>query len=146
MNTITKIGKAALTRLFSSKKFNADKITFDDFGFNLAGIVPPDEAGGTKWFGDHSIKDEGTSYYIWSIELGLHSLEAAEGETFADAIANFLRNHSPFGPYPSHIIVCSGWSDDEEDECRYVYAIHRFTQEEDRAIETRGSFRSFVLP
>ena len=132
MNTLTKIGQAALTRLFYSGKIQAHKVEFPSEAFDLTKVVRWHR--GNDHYGDIQTVS-GESYYVWGIELGYRHLETTEGKTFADAIAELLAKDRNQRFYPSHIIRCSWWGGDMFSNREETYTVYRFTQKQDEEIE-----------
>ncbi|HEY0908511.1 MAG TPA: hypothetical protein VGE35_04145 [Candidatus Paceibacterota bacterium] len=151
MNTLSKIGQAALTRLFYSGRKGAHKVEFSTEEFDLTKVVRWERVN--DHYGDIQTVG-GTNYLVWGIELGLRHLETVEGETFADAIARLLAHenngtnravyhHDGDWIYPSHIIRCSWWGGDMFSNREETYTVYRFTQKQDEEIE---NLRPLNLP
>lgn len=132
MNTVNKIGRAALSRIFGSNKFNAVEIRFPSEEFDLKQIIC------FKALNHHYGETQfitGDCVYLWGIELGLQRLERLNGNTYLEAIAEFLAKDKNRVVYPSHIITCSWVGGDEFSNKDETFTIFRFSQEQDRMIE-----------
>jgi hypothetical protein len=132
MNTINKIGIAALTRLFSSQKFGKGSVW-----------VSEDEIDLSKGHSDQSVNSHhgniqtcgGVNYAVWSIELGFHWLDMKEGLSVGQALTQLLLKLEKNDVYPSHIIMKSWWSGDMIEGVENTYTIYRVTQEQQRLIK-----------
>ncbi len=134
MNTLTKIGEAALKKLLSSAEFRGlDPETQVQIDF--PNIYPDLSAK----VGNHNFKEHfgsfqvcrGRAYWIWGIALGLRDLDINEGETLLDGIDKVMMYYSV--PQPSHVIVFD-WSEDDFLDSSKTYTVYRLSQVQDRLL------------
>lgn len=134
MNTLNQIGKAALSRVLSSRKFLGDEpgkmesptIHFGEKPFDLN-----QKREGARSTNEHYGNIQTRTFCgleIWGIELGLIGLQPKPGQTILEAILELTSG----GAKPSHIISHNGGSSDITNWSNYT--VTRFNQEQDRLI------------
>lgn len=134
MNTLNKIGKAALSRVLSARKFWGDEpckmespsIFFQDQPFDLnrkfEGVAHTNEH-----YGNIQTRSWG-NLEIWGIELGLVCLEPKPGQTILEAILELTTSRAK----PSHIIQHNGGASDVGNWSSYK--VTRFNHDQDKLI------------
>lgn len=136
MNTIAKIGKAALVRLFSSTDFRVagtdTNISFEfpseDFDLHALqrnGYINEHVLGSIQYIG-------GVSFHVWGIRLGLVTFEVRDGETVAESLERTMEERAFY--CPSHLIV-SRWSSDDLNGNEARYTIYRLSQEQEKNLK-----------
>ncbi len=79
----------------------------------------------------------GGHYMIWGIELGLQFVPTTNEESVFESVVKFLQKKiirdGLVVPMPSHLIHYT-WNNSDIDDGSQVYAIHRLTQSQERAI------------
>lgn len=119
MNSVTKIGAMALTKIFVKKPFTSNgktyisKITFskEEIDFTLL-----------------NQEDDVTSYKIWSIELGIIDIRPRSKQNLYQVIVKTLKKLQK-EDVPSHLII--GQTAKKDDEITTTYTIFRLTEEQE---------------
>lgn len=141
MNTINQIGIAALTRLFSSKRFGAGRIEISKEEIDLC--LEREQQSTNVHYGNIQTSG-GVRFGIWSIELGLHWLVMDEEcPSLGVAIIQLLLRDDLVhrSTCPTHIIINTWWSGDMVDGRDETYKIHRLSQQQELMVKTIHSER-----
>jgi hypothetical protein len=134
MKTLNQIGKVALSRVLSSRKFWGDEphkmesptIWFMDEPFDLTRKNA--QTGNTNEHYGNIQTRTFSGFEVWGIELGLVGLEIKSGQSFLEAIQEIVGT----GAKPSHIIKHNGGDSDMGNWS--TYEVTRFTNEQDQLI------------
>lgn len=134
MKTISAIGKTALTKMFKPVSIcNAMEMT------ERSVVFPKEEFDIRKTFDvrtswkshEMSIHSCGhITYYVWSLELGLHVLDVSPDHNMAQTIVMLGLDSTP-----SHVIF-HRYSFNEETGTEEVYTCYRLTQKQEELIES----------
>lgn len=136
VNSITKIGKAALTKLFKSSRFCGHKecvtVYFPNNEMPLdTPVCVPEQTvrwGNIDWVSCRS-------FFIWGIELGLIPLSPRANKDILESIKDVIQRQPDSNlPIPSHI-VCFNWIHAEGAEKDKNYAVYRLSSHQENAIK-----------
>ncbi len=134
LNTLTKIGAAALTRLFNSATFRgANPETYVRVTFPKDPILldaKSEDSGSNEHWGSLQFHS-GTATFVWGIELGLKEVLLAEGEILLRGIQKIMSSYSV--PPPSHVIIFT-WNESDFESSK-SYEVFRLTQGQDRLLQ-----------
>ena len=133
-----------MTKLFNSGKFRGNNGQSNSINF-MQGEFPLYEDGGIVSTNEHygNIQSRcGGFYLVWGIELGLQMVATSKEESVFESVVKFLRKEtirkSLTAPMPTHLIQFT-WNNSDIDDGSQVYAIHRLTQSQERAIQESAS-------
>ncbi len=134
LTTITKIGEAALTRLFkphttiNAMEQSSCAVLFPREEYDMEA---PLEFGSSSYHWGELHFNSGSGYMVWSIELGLKALVVLDGDTALDAIG---RLECLAHTNPSHFIVREFSSDDVSGD-HETYTVYRLSQKQEKSIQ-----------
>jgi hypothetical protein len=132
MNSVTKIGRLALTRLFTSKPFwKSGDNTITKVEFSKEILILQRRSADIEYVHDHDAQYyAGGSYKVWGIELGLHTLDVQPHQNPLDALTTLLTKVR--APLPSHVVVHTWSNSDHHSET--AYKIYRLSQPQEELL------------
>lgn len=141
MNSITKIGKDALEKYFSKKPIFVKELNQKWFTRVVFSKKPIELSITRNSDFTEANRMNYRFYKIWSIEIGMLSLELKEEQTLLKGIVRKL-NKLQKQDAPSHIIVCeSNTKDGTTPEVTTTYTIYRLTDDQELLI-----FNDYLSP
>lgn len=128
MNSVTKIGQVALKKHFAKKPFTSGGKTY------ASEVIFSSEIIELSLFKDSDInginKKGRWTFRIWSIEIGLLTLDLKKGQTLYQGIVRKLKKQQK-EDVPSHIIITTAKLSDDKKTVTKTHIIYRLTEEQE---------------